>query len=53
MCGPVQPTREFLRMLERKQPVVDRVDADGSVHPQVFAGDTRAGWLVRDLLKRD
>jgi hypothetical protein len=33
--------------------VLDRVDADGSVHPQVFEGNTRAGWLVRDLLNRD
>lgn len=39
--GPVQPTREFLRLLERKQLVVDRVDADGTVHPQVIEGDTR------------
>jgi hypothetical protein len=24
------------------------VDADESVHPQVFEGDTHAGWKVRD-----
>jgi len=39
-------------MLDRKQLVLQRVDPDGSVHPQVLEGDTRAGWLVRDLLNR-
>jgi hypothetical protein len=53
LLGPVQPSKEFLRSLERKQLVLDRVDANGSVHPQVFHGETRtpAGrW--RDWIKQ-
>jgi len=53
LCGPIQPTREFLRMLERKQLVLDRVDADGTVHPQVIEGDTPAGWQVWDWIRRE
>lgn len=52
LLGPVQPTREFMRWFDRKQIVLDRVDADGSVHPQVFHGDTHAGWKVRDWIKQ-
>jgi hypothetical protein len=37
-------------MLDREQLVLERVDADGSVHPQVFKGDSRAGWAVRDAI---
>jgi hypothetical protein len=50
--GPVQPTPEHLRRLERKQIVVERVDADGRVHPEVLKGDTREGWVVRDYVDR-
>lgn len=51
--GPVQPvSREYLRTMDRKQLVFERVDADGSVHPQVFERDTPAGWKVRDWLKQ-
>jgi hypothetical protein len=32
------------RALERRQIIVERVDKDGAVHPQVFEGDTTAGW---------
>ena len=51
--GPVQPTRESLCMRERKQLVLQRVDPDGSVHPQVFEGDTTAAWRVRDRVRRE
>jgi hypothetical protein len=55
LCGPVQPSREFLRTLERKQLIVERVDADGTSHPLVLQGDTREGWrargYIRDLLQ--
>jgi hypothetical protein len=43
-AGPVQPTTEYLRTLDRKQLVVQSVDAEGNVRPQVLQGDTREGW---------
>ena len=46
--GPVRPTPEHLRRLERKQLVVEYIGEDGSVRPEVLEGDTRAGWAVRE-----
>jgi hypothetical protein len=51
LCGPVQPSREFLRTLERKQLIAERVDGDGIGHPVVLQGDTREGWRARDYVK--
>jgi hypothetical protein len=49
--GPVQPTREAVRKMDRKQLVVQTADAEGNTRPQVLKGDTHAGWLVRDALR--
>jgi hypothetical protein len=52
-AGPVRPSAAYLRSLDRKQLVFARVDSEGNTHPQVFEGNTRAGWLVRDVLRRN
>jgi hypothetical protein len=49
-AAPCSRRGSFCACSSGKQVVVDRVDADGSVHPQVLEGV--AGWLVRDLLNR-
>lgn len=51
-AGPLQPTREYLRALDRKQLVVQSADAEGNVRHQVLTGDTEAGWAAKDLLER-
>jgi hypothetical protein len=51
LCGPVQPSREFLRTLERQQLIVERVDAEGIGHPLVLEGDTREGWAAKDAVR--
>jgi hypothetical protein len=53
MLGPVQPSREYLRTLDRKQLVFSRLDAEGSSHRLVLEGNTDAGWSVRDWRKRE
>jgi len=50
--GPVQPSQASLRALDRKHLVLQRVDPDGSVRPEVFEGDTEAGWKARDFVER-
>jgi hypothetical protein len=49
--SPVQPSREFLRTLDRKQIVLERDDAEGISHPVVLGGDTHAAWEARDWVK--
>jgi hypothetical protein len=36
LCGPVRPTREHLRAMERGQLIAERLDAEGVGHPVVF-----------------
>jgi hypothetical protein len=50
--GPVRLSAEYVRSLDRKQLVLTRIDSDGNAHPAGFEGDTRVGWLVRDVLRR-
>lgn len=52
-AGPVRPSPEYLRMFDKRQLVLERVDAEGRRHPQVFHGDTHAGWAVTDWLRRE
>jgi hypothetical protein len=49
--GPVQPTREFLRMLDRRKIVLDRVDPDGSVHPAGVRGRLACGLGCQRLVE--
>jgi hypothetical protein len=52
--GPVRPpTKEYLRAMDRKKLVLERVDKDGNLRAEVFEGDTRAGWGVRDWIARE
>jgi hypothetical protein len=49
---PITPSPEAVRRMDRRQLVTTSVDAEGNTRPQGFEGDTRAGWLVRDVLRR-
>jgi len=49
--GPIgAASKEYLRAMDRKQLLVERVDHEGVSHPQVLEGDTPASWQVRDWI---
>jgi hypothetical protein len=50
--GPVQPSREYLRAMDRKQLILERVDSEGLGRTVVLEGDTRTGWAARDYVDR-
>jgi hypothetical protein len=52
LTGPMQPSKNSLRTLERKQILIQRIDAEGNANPQVLKGDTREGWAARDYIGR-
>jgi hypothetical protein len=50
--GPVRPSPQHLRELERKHIVAQSSDAEGNVRHQLLEGDTREGWAAKDLFER-
>jgi hypothetical protein len=37
LCGPVEPTADYLRWLNKNNVMLERVDAEGGVHPASFS----------------
>jgi hypothetical protein len=37
LCGPIEPTADYLRWLNKNNVMLERVDAEGGVHPAPFS----------------